>query len=467
MHPLSLGRDREAALDLTAALVRRVWAGSDAARDVEPALDAATRASLAAGLPEAPAPVAATLDEAARILDRSLAQSRPRFLAYIGSSGLEVGAIADFLAASCDVNMAVDARAASLLERQAARWLAEFIGYPGGRGLFTSGGTVSNVTALAAARQRALPEVRDRGVTAPLAVYCSADAHYSNTRAVELLGLGTRALRPIPLDAARRMRVDRLEAAIAADVAAGVRPMAVIATAGTTLTGAVDPLRDVGAVARRHGAWLHVDGAYGAPAAGTAAAAPLFDGLDLADSVTVDAHKWLFVPKACSIVLVRDEADLAAAFGHDEAYVPHAGAEPNPVDATLEYSRPLRALKLWLGFKTHGAAAFRAAITATLDLARLAYDRARATPGFRTLDAPPQLSVVPLQHVPAGVADPGDHQRRLCREIEADGRVYLAPAVIDGEVWLRPCFTNFRTGPADVDALFAVIEELSPRVARR
>lgn len=463
---LSLGDDRAAALARTAALVRQVWAGFDAAREAEPAVSPEIRALLAAPLPESPSPAATTLDQAAGVLDCSLAQSRPRFLAYIGSSGLEVAAIADFLAASYDVNMAVDARAASLLERQASRWLGEFIGYPHGHGLFTSGGTVSNVTALAAARERACPGVRETGIGSPLAVYCSVEAHHSNTRAIELLGLGRRSIRAIPIDSQRRMRADLLEAAILRDLAAGIRPMAVIGTAGTTLTGAVDPLRAISAVAERHGIWMHVDAAYGGPAAGTTLAAPLFDGLDLADSVTVDAHKWLFVPKACSIVLVRDPAALTAVFAHDESYMPHDESGPNPVDATLEYSRPLRALKLWLAFKTHGAEAFREAITGTIRLARVTYDRARATAGFRTLDTVPQLSVVPLAHVPPGVADVDEHQRRLCRAIERDGRVFLSPAVIDGRTWLRPCFTNFRTQPADVDVLFAVITELSDRVAR-
>jgi len=465
MQGLSLGDDRDRSLARTASVVRQVWTGFDTARDVEPQVTPEIYAALSAPLPAAPTPVTAALDEAASILDCSLAQSRPRFLAYIGSSGLEVGAIADFLAASYDVNMAVDARAASLLERQTSRWLAEFIGYPHGYGLFTSGGTVSNLTALAAARERACPRVREAGVGSPLAVYCSAEAHHSNTRAIELLGLGRRSIRAIPIDANRRMRSDLLEEAIDHDLAAGVRPMAVIATAGTTLTGAVDPLRAIGEVAGRHGIWMHVDAAYGGPAAGTRVAAPLFDGLALADSVTVDAHKWLFVPKACSILLARNPASLTAAFAHNEAYMPHEDASPNPVDATLEYSRPLWALKLWLAFKTHGAEAFREAITGTIELARATYDRGRSTPGFQTLDTPPQLSVVPLRHVPPGVTDVDEHQRRLCHAIDLDGRVFLSPAVIDGKTWLRPCYTNFRTHLSDVDALFSVIAELSGRIA--
>jgi aromatic-L-amino-acid decarboxylase len=463
---LRLGDDRQQVLDETFEHVRQVWSGFDHAREGEPDITDETWSLLAETLPERGMKHTSALDQAATVLDQSLAQSRPRFFAYIGSSGLEIGAVADFLAASYDVNVAIDARASSFLEVQTGKWMAEFIGFPG-RGLFTSGGTVSNITALAAARQRAVPESRELGNTVPMAVYVSSEAHYSNKRAVELLGLGTRSVRAIPIDDDHRMNTVALEAQLKADIADGVTPICIIASAGTTLTGAVDPLREIARIAKQYDVWMHVDGAYGGPAAGTDLARELFDGLDLADSVTIDAHKWMFVPKACSIVLVRDYSALAATFGHDEAYIPHDTDEPNPVDVTLEYSRPLRALKLWLGFKAHGAHEFRQAIEHNIVLARETYARASADRHIRVLPTPPQLSIVPMQHIPAGMTDKAQisaHNAALCAAIIEDGRVYLSPAQIDGETWLRPCFTNFRTEMSDVDALFTVIDEIGSRL---
>lgn len=458
---LRFTQPRSDVLGRLAAEIGRIWHEFDVARDREPALTPDFERILASELPEAGIGEDLAISQSLGVLDQSLAQSRPRFFAFIGSSGLEIGAIGDFLASSFDINLAVDSKAASRLEEQTAAWLADFIGFSGAKGLFTSGGTVSNVTALAAARTKALPHSRKLGILGPVAVYCSAEAHYSNTRAIELLGLGSQALRQIEIDEHRRMRPDALEAAILEDKAAGVTPIAIIASSGTTLTGAVDPLRAIGEIAAKHDIWMHVDGAYGAPAAGTEISGALFDGIELADSVTVDAHKWLFVPKACSILLVKDLRSLHNTFSHDEAYMPHDGEQFNPVDLTLEYSRPLRALKLWMGFVTHGAAAFRTAITNNVELARYTYRRAAADESFRVMANAPQLSIVPIQYRPAGIADFSEHNRALCAALIEDGRVYISPAVIDGETWLRPCYTNFRTTREDIDVMFDVIAEVS------
>ena len=231
----------------------------------------------------------------------------PRYFAFVGSSGLEIGVIGDALAACFDPNLAVYAGAASEIEEQAVRWVGELIGYPAAAGAFTSGGTISNLTALAAARERALPGVRRDGLGGRRAlVYCSDEAHYSIERAVELLGMGTNGVRVIPIDDRRRMRSDLLAAAIDADTAAGSVPVAVVATAGTTLTGAIDPLGEIADVCAARGVWFHIDGAYGLAAAAVPSMSGAFTGLERADSATLDAHKWLYLPKACGVVMVRD-----------------------------------------------------------------------------------------------------------------------------------------------------------------
>ena len=465
-RPLRLDAPREEALEHAAKLVAEAWRSFDRPRPEEPPLDDRIRRLLEERLPEWPVSTHEALDDAARALDESIAQPRPRYFAFIGSSGLEIGTLGDLLAATYDMNLAVDARAATVLEQQAVRWVGEFVGYPATNGAFTSGGTISNMTALAAARERALPGSRAAGLGGlRAAVYASAEVHYSITRAIELLGIGSDHLRDVPIDDRHRMRPDALAEAIDRDLGEGVTPVAVVATAGTTLTGAIDPIDPIADVCARHGIWLHVDGAYGLPAA--SAVPERFAGAPRADSVSVDAHKWLYVPKACSVVLVREPDALSSAFAHEQGYLPHQRHELHAVDITLEYSRPLRALKLWLAFRAHGAAQFREAIRRNLAEAELLHRTAGERADFETFDAPPQLSIVPIRHAPPGVADLNAHNQALADRIQEDGRVYLASALIDGEVWLRPCFVNFRTTDDDVLAVLEVAAELGERLAER
>ena len=448
-------------------LIVQAWRGFDHARPGQPAVDTEVRRLLREPLPPAPAPVDRVIADAARVLDESIAQPRPRYFAFVGSSGLEIGVVADALASCFDTNLAVWAGAATEIEDQAVRWTADLVGYPAGGGTFTSGGTISNLTALAAARERALPGCRRDGLGGRrAAVYCSCDAHYSVARAIELLGIGGGSVRAIAVDERRRMQPAELAAAIDADLAAGIVPVAVVATAGTTLTGAVDPLAACAEICAARGVWLHVDGAYGLPAAAVAEMAPVFDGMALADSVSLDAHKWLYLPKACGVVLVRDRSDLLAAFAHDESYLPHEREHTHAVDATLEYSRPFRALKLWMALRTHGADAFREAIAANLAQARLLCELIDSEPELERL-GDPQLTIVPFRHRPPDVADLDDHNARLGLELQEDARVYVAPARIDGTVHLRPCFVNYRTTDDDVRALVDVTLELGRAAARK
>ncbi|HWL91219.1 MAG TPA: aminotransferase class V-fold PLP-dependent enzyme [Actinomycetota bacterium] len=464
-RPLRLDAPREEALEHAAKLVAEAWRSFDRPRPEEPPLDERLRALLQAGLPQGPVSVHEALDDAARALDESIAQPRPRYFAFIGSSGLEIGALGDLLASTYDMNLAVDARAATMIEQQAVGWVGEFVGYPATNGAFTSGGTISNMTALAAARERALPGSRAAGLGGlRAAVYASAEVHYSITRAVELLGIGSDRLRDIPIDEEHRMRPDLLAEAIDRDMADGVTPVAVVVTAGTTLTGAIDPIAPVADVCEARGIWLHVDGAYGLPAASVVP--DRFAGAERADSISVDAHKWLYVPKACSLALVREPGALSETFAHEQGYLPHQQHELHAADITLEYSRPLRALKLWLAFRAHGAAQFRDAIRRNLAEAQLLHRAASERPHFETFDAPPHLSIVPLRHTPPGVGDLNAHNQTLAEAIQADGRVYLASALIEDKVWLRPCFVNYRTTDDDVLAVLDVAEELGERIAK-
>jgi aromatic-L-amino-acid/L-tryptophan decarboxylase len=244
-----------------------------------------------------------------------------------------------------------------------------------------------------------------------------------------------------------------------------VIPMAVVATAGTTLTGAVDDLAALADVCAARGVWLHVDGAYGLPAAATRTAGWRFAGLDRADSATVDAHKWLYVPKACSVLLVRDPAALEAAFAHRQAYMPHVDVEePHAVDRTLEYSRPLRALKLWLAFEVHGAEALRLAIERNIAQAHLLAELVTSRRDYE-LVVEPQLSAVCFRHLPAARRNPDQWNQRLARALQNDGRIYLAPADVDGVGCLRACIVNYRTRDEDIHAICAVIDDVASQIA--
>ena len=464
---LRLDASREEAIERASSIVAEAWRSFDRPRSGQPAIDERLHELLRSALPADGSSAIGALEDAARILDTSLAQPRPRFFAFVGSSGLEIGVLGDLLASCFDVNLALWAGAASEVEEQAVRWVSEFIGFPAAAGAFTSGGTISNVTALAAARERALPGTRRTGMRDTLrgALYCSREAHYSVVRSAELLGIGADQVRALPLRDLRRVSPEAVAEAIDRDRAAGIAPIAVVATAGTTLTGAVDAIDALADVCAERGTWLHVDGAYGVAAATTPSAGDLFVGLDRADSVTLDAHKWLFLPKACGVVLVRRREDLHGALAHEEDYVPHDRPDHHMVDITLEYSRPFRALKLWLAFRAHGADAIRDAIERNLRQARLLYAEVSGCDDLELLCAEPQLSIVPFRHVPPGVADVDAHNLRLVAALQETGDVWVAPATVDDKVCLRPCIVNYRTTDDDVRALVALVREAGRTIA--
>lgn len=451
--PLQLGSDRQETLRQAIEALQRAWESFDHPRSGQPSPSPEVIRLTQAKLPQEPTPMNEVLALAEEILDASLSQTRPRFFAFVGSSGLESAVLGDLLATAHDVNMATTAHAADLIESQTVQWLSSLVGYDGAEGYFTSGGMISNLTALSAAREKAAPGTRMTGVRdGRLCVYTSVESHASIQRACEVLGLGSQAVRAVSIDEHRRMRADELRTAITQDVAVGRAPMAVVATAGTTLTGAVDDLQAVSAVCRDLDVWMHVDGAYGLPAASAPETAHLFAGLSDADSVSVDAHKWLFVPKACGCLMVKDKNALRATFAHDSGYMLHDDQRvEHSVDATLEYSRPFRALKLWVALKTHGRQQYVSAISKNLALARILADLIGEEDRLELLTQP-QLSIVPFRYLPRN-HEPNDFNRRLVKKMQERGRVWVSDAVLDGRVCLRPCIVNFRTQEDDVRAL--------------
>lgn len=399
----------------------------------------------------------AALDDLAAVVALSRPPS-PRFFGYVLGSGEPVAAVGDLLASVLNQNVTAwrSAPAAVTIERVVVRWLAESLGCRGFVGSLTGGGSSANLMALAMARE-ARERAGEGGVRPGGVVYASSEVHMSIPKALGLLGLGHHALRTVPVDDAFRMQVDALERAVLADVAAGRRPIAVVASAGTVNTGAIDPLQAIAEVARRHGLWMHVDGAYGALAA--LAVPEAFASMELADSISLDAHKWLYQPLDCGCLLYRDASAARSAFSHTGDYTRSLLEDPverfSFFEESMELSRRFRALKLWLSLRYHGLAAFRDSIRTDLQLARRLAGAIDARPELERL-APVSLSAVCFRHRGQGAVAEAEvdrfNQDLLLRVIRR-GRVYLSNATLRGRFALRACIVNHRSSTADVDAV--------------
>ncbi len=396
----------------------------------------------------------------------------PGFMAYITGAGTVPGAAADLLAAALNQNVGAWrlAPVATEIELYLGRWFAQRLGLPERAGGFvTSGGAMAAFTALKAARDaRAGWSIRDLGVRGgpPLTFYASAQVHDVNSRAADMLGIGREAVRTIPVDDQLRMRVDVLRDAIDRDVRNGCRPVAVIATAGTVSTGAIDPLSDIADICAEFGVWMHVDGAYGGVAACTDALRPLFAGIERADSIALDPHKWLYTPHSGGMVLVRDMQHLADAFAIEPSYVFEDKAlTGRGVDLYAlgpQFSRGFHALKIWISLLAHGWNAYERRIAHDVALARYLHARVLAHPELEPVGPEPALSIACFRYVPPGVAAGAEGEtylnrlnERLMAELQMGGRVYPSNAKIDGRFALRACIVNFRTEAVDIDALVA------------
>jgi aromatic-L-amino-acid/L-tryptophan decarboxylase len=389
-----------------------------------------------------------------------------RRLPYVVGSGDPIGAVGDFYASVLNQNLTAwrSAPAAVTIERTVVGWLAEAIGCAEFAGVLTSGGSIGNLMALAMARESRAPANEDGA--RPAVIYASEEVHMSIPKAVALLGLGHANLRLIEVDDHMRIDVPALEAAIARDRDAGRPGIAVVGSAGTIMSGAIDPLAELADVARRHDLWFHVDGAYGAPAALTEP--EKFEGMSQADSISLDAHKWLYQPLDCSILFYRDPEIARRAFAYSAEYVKTTSDDPVEgfafFDQTIELSRRFRALKLWLSLQYHGLAAFRAAIAENLAQARLLADLIEQEPSLELL-APVELSAVCFRWANRDVDALNELNEAILRDVTEAGRVWLSNANIRGTVGLRACITNHRTTEDDVRAI--VEEVLAAATVRR
>jgi aromatic-L-amino-acid decarboxylase len=393
--------------------------------------------------------------------------STGRLFPYVVGSGEPVAALGDLYASVLNQNVTAwrSAPAAVTTERTVVRWLAEAIGCVGFAGSLTSGGSSANLMGLAMAREARAPANEHGGQ--PCVVYASEEVHMSIPKAIATLGIGRGNLRLIPVDDSFRIDLRALEAAVAADGQAGRRGIAVVASAGTITTGAIDPLTKLAEIARVNDLWLHIDGAYGALAA--LADPAKLDGLALADSISLDAHKWLYQPLDCSVLLYRDADVARLTFSHTGDYAKTLSDDPTEgfafFEESLELSRRFRALKLWLSLRYHGLAAFRQAISENLRQARLLAQLVEAQPSLELL-APVELSAVCFRWKNGDDEALNGRNAEILRHVTQRGRVALSNANIGGTFGLRACIVNHRTTDDDVAAVVEEVLAAAEQTAR-
>ncbi len=444
---------------------------------------AAIREALALGgsLPEHGTDPGPLLQTATRLLfEHSLFNGHPKFFGYITSSPAPIGILGDFLAAAVNANVGsfILAPAATEIESEAVRWIAELIGYPiDCGGLLVSGGNMANIVCFLAARAaKAVWNVREQGTAGgegrTLRIYCSGETHTWISKAADIAGLGTDAIRLLPIDDDLRMDPGHLRRAIESDRANGDLPFLVVGTAGSVSTGTVDPLHEIAAICREHQVWFHVDGAYGGFAAAVPEAPSDLRGLAVADSVAVDPHKWLYAPVEAGCSLVRRPEWLRNAFTYHPPYYHFEEQATNYVDYGPQNSRGFRALKVWLALRHVGAAGYRTMIADDMRLSRTMADAVERHAEFERLTQ--ALSITTFRYVPRdlkssiGMPETERHLDAVNREVldrvQRGGELFVSNAVIRGRYALRACIVNFHTSKSDVEAVPEIIARIGRAV---
>ena len=414
--------------------------------------------------PEGPNPASEVLERLARdVLPFSARLDHPRFFGFIPTSPTWPGVVADLLAAGYLINQCtwLVASGPSQLELVVIDWFRRWIGYPeGAGGLFTSGGSAASVDAFVAARDAAsYPE----GAT----VYMSDRSHSALPRAAVIVGIRRDHIRAIPSDDSFRIDMEALARAVAEDRAAGLTPIAVCATAGTSSTGAIDPLDEMADFCEQEGLWLHVDAAYGGFAVVTEAGKQLLRGIERADSVGLDAHKWFFQPYEAGCLLVKDRETLSDAFHmpHDVLQDTVWGAEhPNFADIGLQLSRSARAMKVWMSVQTFGMDAFRRAVESGMELAARAHDYVQTSPVLEPLNTP-SLGIVCFRVNPGGLDEEALEavNRTVLAQMFWDDPAFMSSTSLHGTFALRMCIINHTTTWDDVRETLEAVERFAQK----
>jgi glutamate/tyrosine decarboxylase-like PLP-dependent enzyme len=418
------------------------------------------RARFRAGVPTDPAPLADVHGEFMRhVLPYATGNVHPGFMGWVHGGGNPAGMLAEMLAAGLNANLGGRDHMPIEVERQITEWMRELFGFPAGAsGLFVTGTSMANLIGVLVARTSALGAgVRRKGLAAGkrLVAYTSAAAHGCIAQAMDLSGLGSEALRVIPIDDHHRIDVAALQATVAADRAQGLLPFLVVGTAGTVEIGAIDDLAALADLAAREKLWLHVDGAFGALAILAPDLAPRLAGIERADSLAFDFHKWGQVPYDAGFILVRDGARHRSAFASPAAYLRResrglAAGSPWPCDFGPDLSRGFRALKTWFTLKVHGTARIGAVISHTCELARYLQSRIAAAPELELL-APVQLNIVCFRYCRGGDADAVN--AKIIVDLQESGIAAPSSTMIGGKLAIRAAIVNHRTETRDIDAL--------------
>jgi aromatic-L-amino-acid decarboxylase len=414
---------------------------------------------------ETPAGIADALTTIEAVERPGINQASGGQFAYIPGGGLFPSALGDLLADVSNQYSGIHfaSPAANLMERSLVRWMADLVGYPAtAGGDLTSGASIANLEGIVTARDAA--GIRSADVPRTV-VYLTSQTHHCIEKALRIAGLAECVVRRVTLDDRWRMHPDALERAIEADVAAGLLPWLVVATAGTTDTGAVDPLAAIADIAEAYGLWLHADAAYGGFFILTDHGRRALAGIERSRSVVMDPHKGLFLPFGSGALIVRDERQLADAHRYSASYLSDArelGGVFSPSDLSLELSRPFRAPRLWLPLKLFGLAPFRAALEEKLLLARYFHAQLTEMPGW--IPGPePDLSIVTYRYRPRR-GDPNEFNRRLLQAVQADGRAVISGTEIDGAYTLRLAVLHYRSHLDEVDGILEVLAREAARL---